>query len=171
MALVVAMKDRKAFGELVHRYQTLIRGLLLRMTGNAALADDLSQATFIQAHKKIGTYTGKGTFKGWLCRIANSEFLQAKRKLKAADSVLEQFRAHQDVNPQANRWDVGDVMDLDQALNQLSGQEKMAIVMCYSCGLSHAEAAEAMGYPLGTVKSHVNRGKQKLRVLLEGAIE
>ncbi len=167
VALVVAMGDKKAYGVLVHRYQTLIRGLLMRMTSNAALADDLSQATFIHAHKKIGTYTGKGSFKGWLCRIAHNEFLQARRKKKAADAVLEKYREHQDIQPQASHWDVGDTMDLDLALSRLKEPERVAIIMCYSGGLSHSEASDAMGLPVGTIKSHINRGKKKLRELLE----
>jgi len=165
VALAVATGDREAFGELVRRHQVLVRGMLMRMTGNAALADDLSQSTFVQAWRKLSSYSGRGSFKGWLCRVAHTEFLQAHRKRKATQAVLERYHAEQQ-QPSAECWDSGDALDLDRALAQLSEAERTLIVMCYSCGLSHSEAAESSGMPLGTVKSHIKRGKEKLRYLL-----
>ncbi len=166
-ALVAATGDRHAFGQLVARYQTLVRAMLTRMTGNHALADDLAQDAFIKAYRKIGTFTGAGSFKSWLCRIAYTEFLQAVRKRKSAAAAMERFTAHQDVLGQAQNWDSGDAMDLDRALSHLSEVERNVIVLCFSSGMSHAEAADITGLPLGTVKSHINRGKAKMRAILE----
>ncbi len=131
------------------------------------MADDLSQVTFIRAFRKISTFTGKGSFKGWLCRIAYNEFLQARRKHAATEVVMERYREHLERQPRAHRWDSGDELDLDRALAQLREEERAVIVMCYSCGFSHGDAAEVIGMPLGTVKSHIARGKVKLRALLE----
>lgn len=167
VALVIATRDRDAFGELVRRHQTLVRGLLARMTGNRALADDLAQDAFIRAYEKIGSYAGKGAFKGWLCRIAYTEFLQARRKRKSVERTMDRFKAEVDLEPEGGRdWDRGDAMDLDRALATLSEPERACLVMCYACGMSHSEAAEATGMPLGTVKSHVNRGREKMKALL-----
>ena len=57
-------------------------------------------------------------------------------------------------------------IDLDEALRSLSGSERLCVSLCYGAGLSHAEAAEALNAPLGTVKSHVRRGVEKLRARL-----
>ncbi len=167
VALTAATGDRHAFGQLVERYQTLVRAMLTRICGNHALADDLAQETFIKAYRKIGSFTGKGSFKSWLCRIAYTEFLQAARKRKAAQAALERFQAHQDSQQPHANWDTGDALDLDRALGRLSEVERNMIVLCFSTGLSHAEAAQVTGLPLGTVKSHINRGKAKLRAMLE----
>ncbi len=165
--LVAATGDRRAFSQLVVRHQTLVRAMLTRMTGNHALADDLAQDAFIKAYRKIATFSGKGSFKSWLCRIAYTEFLQSARKRKAAAAALERYKAHQDIEERQQNWDAGDAMDLDRALSHLSEVERTVIVLCFSSGMSHSEAAEVTGLPLGTVKSHINRGKAKMRALLE----
>mgnify|MGYP003110805297 CR=1 FL=1 len=154
VALVVAAKDNIAFGELVRRHQGLVRSMLARMCGNRALAEDLAQEAFIRAFRKIGSYTGKGSFKSWLCRIAYNEFLMSARKRKDIDDT------------EAPR-DMGSVVDLDRALATLKEDERAAVVLCYASGLSHSDAAEMLNLPLGTVKSHVNRGREKLKAWFE----
>ena len=59
--------------------------------------------------------------------------------------------------------DAGSIVDLDRALKTLNEEERSAVVLCYACGFSHAEAAETLNAPLGTVKSWVNRGRDKLK--------
>lgn len=167
VALAVATNDRAAFGELVRRHQSAVRGMLARMTGNAALADDLAQDVFVRAFRKIATFRGEGGFRSWLYRIATTEFLQARRKRMAVERAMERFKSASETDtPAAPAWDRGDAVDLDRALAELSENERMCVVLCYACGLSHPEAAEATGLPLGTVKSHVNRGREKLRTLM-----
>ena len=63
--------------------------------------------------------------------------------------------------------DMGSVVDLDRALATLKEDERAAVVLCYASGLSHSEAAEMLNMPLGTVKSHVNRGREKLKAWFE----
>ena len=65
--------------------------------------------------------------------------------------------------------DTGDRIDLDEALKSLGAAERICVSMCYGAGLSHAEAADALNLPLGTVKSHVKRGLEKLRARLAPA--
>jgi len=167
VALVVATQDNAAFGELVRRHQGLVRGMMARMSRNRALAEDLAQDAFIRAFQKIGSFSGTGSFKSWLCKIAYNEFLMAARKRKATDKAMERFKGEVD-DTEAPR-DMGSVVDLDRALATLKDDERTAVVLCYSCGMSHSEAAEATGMPLGTVKSHVNRGREKLKAFFEAA--
>ncbi|WP_421791339.1 RNA polymerase sigma factor [Hyphobacterium sp.] len=165
IALVVAAKDGSAFGELVRRHQGVVRGLMQRMCGNHALADDLAQEAFIKAYNKIESFTGKGSFRAWLCRIAYNEFLMSARKRKATEKAMERFKPEVD-DVEAPR-DMGSVVDLDRGLKTLKEDERVCVTLCYAAGMSHAEAAEATGMPLGTVKSHVNRGREKLKTWFE----
>ena len=165
VALVIATKDRNAFGELVRRHQGLVRSMMARMSGNRAMADDLAQDAFIRAFTKIGSFTGKGSFKSWLCSIAYREFLMARRKREAADRALEKLTREQLEDSEAPR-DAGARIDLDRAMKHLNEQEKSAVVLCYACGFSHSEIAETMDAPLGTVKSWVNRGREKMKEAL-----
>lgn len=172
VALVIATKDAQAFGELVRRHQPVVRGMMARMAGNRALGDDLAQEAFIRAFQKIATFEGRGSFRSWLCRIAYTEFLQARRKRQAAERALDKMRAAQEIEPEGSvDWERGDAVDLDRALAQLSEPERTCIVMCYASGMSHSEVAEATGMPLGTVKSHVNRGREKMKALLGTTVE
>lgn len=170
VALAIAGRDQRAFGELVRRHQAVVRSMLARMTGNRALADDLAQETFVRAFEKIATFSGEGSFRGWLCRIAYREFLQSHRRRKAVDRAMQKIAAGGDEEA-SDDWDRGAAMDLDRALAKLSEHERVCVTLCYACGMSHAEAAEATGLPLGTVKSHVNRGREKLRALMGAAAE
>ena len=73
--------DAAAFGTLVRQHQSKVRGFLRRLTrGDAALADDLAQETFLEAHRKLDQFRGEGSFGAWLCGIAWSRFLMERRK-------------------------------------------------------------------------------------------
>lgn len=166
IALVIAGKDQRAFGMLVARYQSPVRAVLIRLCRNAVLADDLAQETFLKAYNKISTFSGSGSFKAWICRIAYTEFLMSARKRKAADKALERLQAEPVETSEAPR-DGGAKVDLDRALQTLGEEERTCVILCYASGLSHSEAAEITGLALGTVKSHVNRGRAKLRAWYE----
>jgi RNA polymerase sigma factor (sigma-70 family) len=150
-----------AFESLVRRNQSLVRGFLRRMTGNAALADDLAQETFLAAWRRIGSYEGKGAFRGWLCRIAYTQFLQHRRSAKASAARDVAYMAGADLT-QDDQAGADARLDLDRLLAPLSPEQRAAMALCYGEGMSHAEAAEALGLPLGTVKSHVLRGRERV---------
>jgi len=158
-----------AFESLVRRNQSLVRGFLRRLAaGDAALADDLAQETFVMAWRRIGSFEAKGSFKGWLCRIAYTQFLQNRRSAKASqrreDEVMAMAETFQDDRDAAEAR-----LDLDRVMGVLSPEQRAAMALCYGEGMSHAEAAEALGLPLGTVKSHVVRGRAKVLAEFAGA--
>lgn len=165
LAALAAAGDMAAFGELVRRHQGLVRSMLARMTGDRARAEDIAQDAFIRAFEKIEAFSGKGSFKGWLCRVAYTEFLMAARKGRSQARMLDAYGA--DLDESEAPRDMGSVVDLDRALATLKEDERQVVVLCYAGGLSHSEAAEVTGLPLGTVKSHVNRGREKLRAFFE----
>lgn len=158
-----AAGDAAAFGVLVRLHQSRLRGFLLRMTkGNHALADDLAQETFLEAFKKIAQF-GQGSFFGWLCAIAYSRYLMEarKRKLEPLDETAEIA----DDAPEAESSNLARV-DLERAMARLAPAQRAALTMCYALGFSNEEAAAALDMPLGTLKSHVNRGREKLATML-----
>ena len=168
IARVLSREDQHAFGELVRRYQSPVRGFLARLAkGDAHLADDLAQETFVKAWRKLHTYRGSARFSTWLFGIAYNEFRTVARQRKelALEDVEEP--AAESEKPKADSR--GDLrLDLTEALKELSFSEGAAIALCCQNGLTHEEAAEVLDCPLGTVKTHVLRGKEKLRRRLFG---
>lgn len=153
--------NRDAFAELVNRRQAWIRNLMRRCSGNAELADDLAQQVFMQAWKSIHQLHAVERFAPWLKRLAVNTWLQQKRKsdpMRGAEQHEEADSAHSE-SP-------GVAMDLDSALGRLPEDVRLCIVLSYGEGMTHAELADFTGIPLGTVKSHIRRGTQKLQELL-----
>lgn len=166
VADVVIYRDQASFGELVRRHQGRVRGYLSRVAGNTALADDLSQETFIRAWNKLSGYRGTGNFSGWLMKIAHNQFLQALRKRardrRLADSLEHEAESTDMPSVLGGRPDAG-VTDLPRLLAVLSEEERSVIVLNYAYGYSHAEIVDVTGLPLGTVKSHIQRGRARVR--------
>ena len=161
IARVLSDDDQHAFGELVRRHQSSVRGLLRQLTRtDLSLADDLAQEAFIRAYKNIRTFRGEARFSTWLYRIAYNCFREDARKRKELVGVDEELlQAEHD--PQI--VDPGLRHDLMHALNLLPLHERTAIVLCCQNGLSHDEAARVLDIPLGTVKTNVLRGREKLK--------
>jgi RNA polymerase sigma factor (sigma-70 family) len=158
---VLVDDDQHAFGELVRRHQSAVRGLLRQLTRtDVALADDLAQETFLRAYKHIRSFRGEARFSTWLYRIAYNCFREDARRRKELVGINEeQWQAREDpqtVDPALRH-------DLMQALNLLPLPERTAVILCCQNGLSHDEAARVLEIPLGTVKTNVLRGREKLK--------
>ncbi|HUJ09899.1 MAG TPA: sigma-70 family RNA polymerase sigma factor [Verrucomicrobiae bacterium] len=168
IARVLTREDQHAFAELVRRYQSPVRAFLTRMTrGDAHLGDDLAQETFLKAWRKLHTYRGTAPFTTWLFGIAVNEFRSvARRRKELALEDVDEAPAEAE-QPTADLQS-GLHLDLTEALKRLHSNERAAVLLCCQNGLSHEEAAEALDCPLGTVKTNVLRGKEKLRRWLTG---
>jgi RNA polymerase sigma-70 factor (ECF subfamily) len=149
----------------VGRHQSAVRGLLRRLTsGDEALADDLAQQVFVTAWRKLSTWRGGARLSTWLYRIAwNAWASQARRAAPAEPPPPEPPRPAEDA--------VLDHRDLARALGQLRPEERAALAVTYGQELTHQEAADLLGCPLGTLKTNVLRGKEKLRRLLAPGLE
>lgn len=151
--------DAKAFEDLVADCQASVRALCRRLTRSATDGDDVAQAAFLTAWRRRSTWRG-GSFKGWVCMIAYREFLNRKRVDMAVEDAEAMAGGHSETP--------GERMDLQRAFGVLEQGERDAIALCLGAGLSHTEAAAAMGTPVGTVKSWVLRGRAKLQKALAG---
>ena len=168
IARVLTREDQHAFAELVRRYQSPVRAFLTRMArGDAHLGDDLAQETFLKAWRKLHTYRGSAPFSTWLFGIAFNEFRTVARQRK--ELILDDIDELpvEATQPAADSRS-GLRLDLTEALKRLHSNERAAILLCCQNGLSHEEAAEALDCPLGTVKTNVLRGKEKLKRWLSG---
>ncbi len=160
VAKVVAHEDAVAFGELVRRHQSHVRNFLRKLSRDFVLADDLAQDTFLQAWNKIHTFSGRGSFIGWLLKVAYTTFLQSKRKSSRYDDIMQSLSL---ASATGDRSTSSEIPDLEKFLAVLSEEERAAIIMSYACGLSHREIGIATDMPVGTVKSIIHRSKLKIR--------
>jgi len=165
-AVVVALAaggDREAFCELVWRRQSWLRNLLRRLCRDPALADDLAQQVFLKAWRSLTQLKSPAAFGGWLRRLAiNTWLAQARSAGPAVVSFDPEDLPAATFIPRA-----AEELDLDRALARLACDERLCIVLAYNEGLSHGEISAATALPLGTVKSHIRRGAERLRVLLD----
>jgi RNA polymerase sigma factor (sigma-70 family) len=163
IARVLSHEDHNAFAELVRRYQSPVRAFLSRMTrGDAHLADDLAQETFLKVWQKLQTYRGGARFSTWLFGIAFNEFRMASRRRKElALEEVDELSLEPTEPSASNNSHLR--CDLAEALKRLNSNERAAVVLCCQNGLSHEEAAQVLDCPLGTVKTNILRGKEKLR--------
>jgi len=160
--------DTHAFAQLVAAHQSRVRQQLRRLCrGDAARADDLAQECFMQTWLALPGFRGDARLATWLHRIAYRCFLMDQRAADPpaqsldADDAAEASLAQADPRPTPALG-----IDLERALAALPEAQQWALVHCYHLELSHEEAASVLGWPLGTLKSHLARGKAALRVAL-----
>ncbi len=166
LANLAATGLRPAFGELVRRHGSSVRALVRRMGADPALADDIAQDACLAAFERIAEFRGEGSFQGWVKRIAARLYIRRWRRSLKLDLMGETPEPAAD-GPGAP--DAEARLDLDEALRNLPYAERVCVSLCYGAGFSHAEAAEVLNTPLGTVKSHVKRGLDRLRARLAGS--
>lgn len=175
IARALVTDNRYAFAELVKRHQSSVRACLRQLTaGNHALADDLAQDTFILAWRHLASFRQEARFSTWLYRIATNCWLahNRRRREELLGDRVDTLAADVDTMPHIDDMQSDHArgttlkIDLERAMAALSEAERAAIVQCYHNDLSHEEAAYVLDCPIGTVKTHVLRGKQKLKAAL-----
>lgn len=142
-------------------HQGAIRAFLRRLTRETALADDLAQICFMKAYNQRNKLNESKAAKSWLFQIAYRSFVDHHRK-EARRRGLAEGHIEDDV-PAAP---AGLRMDIEAAMNTLPTECRAVVILCLAHGMSHSEAAAATDLPLGTVKSYVSRGRDKLRTFL-----
>jgi RNA polymerase sigma-70 factor (ECF subfamily) len=162
IARVLAGDDRNAFGELVRRYQSQVRGLLMKLTaGDKSEADDLAQETFIRAYRHLGKFRAEASFATWLHRIAYTRFLESKRR-----SDLVEYQEDIDETAAAQPYSASAPLlariDVEKAMAGLKPMERAALMLSYGHGAPHEEIARTLECPLGTVKTLINRARAKM---------
>ena len=154
--------SQAAFGRLVERHQQGLRGFLRRAAGPDA--DDVAQEAFVTAWSSLGRLRDDEGFRPWLYGIA---WRKAQSLIRSsARAARRDHQWSEDQDGEGGGLDPADRMALEAAMAQLPPDQRAAVALCLAQGWTHAEAAEALGLPLGTIKSHVARGRDKLLSVL-----
>ncbi|MGM9698733.1 MAG: RNA polymerase sigma factor [Prevotella sp.] len=152
--------DKKAFDQLVRKYQSRVRKFFLAQTlGDSQLSDDLAQDTFIKAYTHISQFHGTSSFGTWLMRIAYNTYYDYKRRSTPIPSLGRGDNVEPNSPLPREGMGVGLRLDILQALSILSDTQRTCITMQLIDGRQIDEIAEITDMPLGTVKSHLKRGK------------
>ena len=151
------------FSHLVARHQQGLRAFLRRLCGNHALADDLAQETFVAAWKAMDRFDPTRDFRPWLYGIGWRKYREQRR------SWLRLLKREKSTGALENSImiDPGLRLDLEAAMKALPAEQRAAALLCLGCEFTHAEAAQVLELPLGTIKSHVKRAREKLQAALE----
>ena len=165
LALLAMTGERDAFSELARRHASSVRALLRRLGAQPALADDLAQDTFLIALERIETFRNEGPFGAWINRIAARLYVKRWRSDARTEFSPNAPEALDASNSSARN--PGDMIDLDRALESLSRNERLCVTLCHGVGLTHTEIGAELRMPIGTVKSHIKRGLDKLRAQMQ----
>jgi len=159
--------------EVAERYGDTIYTMAYRLTGNRDEARDLAQDVFVRVYRNLDRYR-PGTFEGWLYQITKNLFLdRVRRRARVWMEPLpdEEWRQPAESGPGPAEHVDATVLrsDLEIALDELPLVFRTAVVLCDIQGLSYEEIADATGWPIGTVRSRIHRGRRQLRQALDAA--
>ena len=169
VAQVAVFGNKRAFDELVRRYQSPVRRFFLNLTlGDEQLSDDLAQDTFIKAYLNIGKFRAMASFQTWLMRIAYNVFYDHYRKMRNEKLEMrnvngEMINDHFSFLTSHSSFK----MDIYAALALLKPDERTCITLQLIDGYDIQKIAEITGIKEGTVKSHLSRGKEKMATFLK----
>lgn len=169
--------NRSLFEQLVQRYERELYNYLCRYLGQAEMAEDVFQATFLLVHQKCKQFEEGRRFRPWLYAVATNAAIDAQRRNKRHRAVsldrvgarddndsarLVDMLVSDDPDPlsQASRLESGEWVQ--RALDELSDQMRSVVHLVYYQGLKYREAADALNIPVGTVKSRLHAAIQKL---------
>jgi RNA polymerase sigma-70 factor, ECF subfamily len=171
--------DAAAFERLYHLHSRRVYSLCLRMVGNTAEAEDLTQEAFLQLFRKIATFRGESAFSTWLHRLSVNVVLMKLRRKSATETSLEEM-TEPDEEAGNRRRDFGaadlqlsgsiDRVNLQRAVEQLPPGYKAVFVLHDVQGFEHNEIAEIMHCSIGNSKSQLHKARMRLRDLLHEAL-
>ena len=162
---VAVFHNKRAFDQLVRKYQSPVRRFFLNQTlGDEQLSDDLAQETFLKAYLNITKFRGLSSFSTWLMRIAYNVFYDDVRARKQTEDVDTSISA---LRQSASAGDSNRKMDIYTALALLKPDERTCITLQLIDGYPIDQISKITGVPENTVKSHLRRGKEKMTIYLK----
>ncbi|WP_203293532.1 RNA polymerase sigma factor [Maricaulis parjimensis] len=164
-ALVAAARSGSdaAFARIVDRYQAPVRSFLRRVCVYESDADDIAQEVFLAAWTRLRLLDTGERLKSWLFGIAWRQAKMTARSMARSRNRDQAWHAHQ---PQAETPNREMHLAMQQALAQLPEDQRAAVALCLAGGWTHQDASDVLEMPLGTVKSHVSRGRARLEEIL-----
>lgn len=165
----VRERDPEAFESIYDLHHRLVYGIAVRMLNDATAAEDVTQSVFLKVWNAPGSYRG-GNFAAWLVRVTRNRSLDALRaRTTRVESPLPESLPEGESmeDAAAARFDAERVR---RALAALPEEQRRAIELGFFGGITHEEIARTTGTPLGTVKTRIRSGLQKLRGALDGTV-
>jgi RNA polymerase sigma-70 factor (ECF subfamily) len=162
--------DDAAFGELVDHYKDLVYGLIYRVVLDRSQVDDLAQEVFLKIHRGLPYFRGEARLSTWIYRIVQNVCSQSRaRRLPEVpiDAGVDGMPRREPAASDAQFADVEMRDRIDKALARLPEHYRLLIAAHYLKGVQYEALAEALGIPLGTVKTHLYRAKRQLREILD----
>ncbi|KAF0195088.1 MAG: RNA polymerase sigma-70 factor ECF subfamily [Bacillota bacterium] len=173
--------DTDAFGQLVDKYQQRVYNITFRMTNNHEDALDLAQESFLRVYRALASFKGESAFSTWIFRIASNVCLDKLRQKKrqphivlSMDSLMAgeegdypiEISAGEASNPEQHLLQGEMRREIRQALNAVSDEHRLVLVLRDIEGYSYEEIADMVGANIGTIKSRLNRARLALREVL-----
>ena len=153
----------EAFSRLVTEHQQAVRAFVRRLCAIPDDADDLAQEAFVTAWSHLHKLHDGVSFRTFVCSIAYRKALNDRRRFNRAGARETEWSGLQE---QSRSSTIDAKLTIQTALASLPLDQRAAISLCIAADYSHAEAAEILGLPLGTIKSHILKGRAKLNALL-----
>ena len=161
--------DLDAFGILIERYQQSIFRMILRMTGNSAEAEELTQSVFVKVYSNLTQFNPKYKFFSWLYRIALNEALNYLKSRKNISAInVNTSVTHE--NPEVIFHKKERKEALEQAIMELNPMERTLIVLKYYQEMSYKEISNVTGLSVKKVKSRLFTGRKKLKELVDNKL-
>jgi RNA polymerase sigma-70 factor (ECF subfamily) len=157
--------DLRAFGRLVDANQAAVRAFLRRLAGDGGDAEDLAQEAFARTWEVLGRFNGTSRLRTFICGVAYQYWRRARRattrrlvrETAYARDVEDEHEPHKRAAAR---------LALRRAMDELPEDQRAALALCLGQDFTHAEAADVLNLPLGTVKSHIARGRARLQAAL-----
>lgn len=166
--------DEEAFGEVYQRFVGLVFNLAMRMAGKTEEAEDLTQEIFLRVYRHLGRFSGRSTLKTWIYRVALNHCRSKLGRKRYPTQPLAEEHAGEGIHlvddrrgPEARILANDAAQRVNLALRQLKPCFREAVVLRDLEGLSYEEIAEVLDTRIGTVRSRIARGRDRLRVILE----
>lgn len=165
--------DSAALEKLLLAYEKKVYNIAYRLMGSDADAADMAQESLIKIYRGVKSFKGQASFSSWVYRLTVNTCMDGLRKRKRApvslDYTMESGVPFEDTaaeTPETHALSIERSEDIQKAINMLSFEHKTVVVMRDITGLSYEEIADALQISVGTVKSRINRGRQRLKELL-----
>jgi RNA polymerase sigma-70 factor (ECF subfamily) len=157
--------DMRAFGKLVDAHQPAVRAFLRRLVGSYADADDLAQEAFARTWEVLNRFDGRSSLRAFICGVA---FQYSRRGRRAEGRRLARDTAYAEMSDTRAEapGNTPERLALRRAMDDLPADQRAALALCLGQEFTHQEAADVLNLPLGTVKSHIARGRVRLQAAL-----
>ncbi len=165
----VCARDADAFEALYDMHHRLVYGLAARMLGDAASAEDVTQAVFLKIWSAPERFRG-GNFTGWIVRMTRNRALDVLRARRTHGEAALPDTLPEEIAIEDTAFANIDADVVRNALATLPAEQRQPIELGFFGGVTHDEIARRSGIPLGTIKTRIRMGLKKLRSALEGTV-